>query len=317
MRVEVPIFMITGFLESGKTRFIKDIIQEDNFDTTNGPVLLIVCEEGEEEYDEKFLAENRVVLVKAESVDELKDGMFLKLNREHSPAAVVIEYNGMWDPSELFQCRKPKVWFLAQIISLIDSTTYDMYMQNMRSLITRFITLADLTVINRCADNMDKMSVRRVLRAANPRMQIVFENTDGTTDDGRGDGELPYNLDDDIIKIENEDYGIFYVDTMDNPERYDGKCIQLSGVCYKNAKIPSGNFVLARPAMTCCADDVQLAAFLNVYKDSARLKSKTWVTVTAKLKYEYSDMFEDKGVIFYPEKVEPCKPLEDEMVYFN
>ncbi len=317
MRTEVPIYMVTGFLESGKTTFIKEVIDEGNFNTDSGPVLVIVTEEGEEEYDKDFCEENKVVAANVSSLEELQGGMLTRLNREHHPAAVVIEYNGMWDPEELFKSRKPKSWHLVEMISLLDATTYNMYMANMRSIITRFINITDLTVINRCPDGMDKMSVRRVLRAVNPRMQIVFENLDGTTDDGRGDGELPYDLDSDLIEVAEEDYGIFYVETMDNPERYDGKRVKISGTGLKNSKMPRGKFVLARPAMTCCADDVALAGFLCVYKDAEKVRHKDWISVTAKLKFEYSDIMETDGIVFYVEKTEPAKKPEDDMVYFN
>ena len=317
MKIEVPIFMVTGFLESGKTRFIKEVIEEGNFDNTAGPILVICTEDGEEEYGKDFCLKNRVMVEKAGSVEEMKDGFFGELNKKYKPAVVLIEYNGMWDPGELFECKKPKNWHLVEVISIIDSTTYDIYMANMKSIITRFIGITDMVVINRCAKDMDKMSVRRVLRAVNPRMQIIFENTDGTTDDGRGDGEVPYDLEADPIEVEDEDYGIFYVETMDNPKRYDGKRVKIKGITLKNNNMAKDQFALARPAMTCCEDDISLAAFLNWYSKSNTVKNKQWVEVTARMVYEFNDTLGDESIIFYTESIEECEPPQEEMVYFN
>ena len=51
---EIPVYVFMGFLESGKTTFAKDVLLKQGF-TEGAPSLLLVCEEGEEEYDEKEL----------------------------------------------------------------------------------------------------------------------------------------------------------------------------------------------------------------------------------------------------------------------
>lgn len=59
--VEIPIYLITGFLESGKTSFINFTVAQDYFQI-DGPTLLITTEEGEVEYDEKELLKHNTVL---------------------------------------------------------------------------------------------------------------------------------------------------------------------------------------------------------------------------------------------------------------
>ena len=56
-KVMKPVFMINGFLESGKTEFINYTLGQPYF-KTKGRTLLIVCEEGEVEYDPNLLVKN-------------------------------------------------------------------------------------------------------------------------------------------------------------------------------------------------------------------------------------------------------------------
>ncbi len=56
-----PVYMINGFLESGKTEFITYTLAQPYFQV-RGKTLLILCEEGENEYDEKLLKLSRTEL---------------------------------------------------------------------------------------------------------------------------------------------------------------------------------------------------------------------------------------------------------------
>ena len=73
---QIPIFLINGQLDSGKTRFITETIEMGQFAEAQKK-LLIVCEEGEEEYDAQMLKDNGVdmeVLQKEEfTTEKLKE----------------------------------------------------------------------------------------------------------------------------------------------------------------------------------------------------------------------------------------------------
>lgn len=61
--IRVPIYLVTGFLESGKTTFLDFTLQQEYF-AIDGKTLSILCEEGEEEYDmDKLKLTNTVVEV--------------------------------------------------------------------------------------------------------------------------------------------------------------------------------------------------------------------------------------------------------------
>ena len=64
----IPVYMINGFLESGKTEFIKYTIAQPYFQS-RGTTLLILCEEGEVEYEAKLLKKSRTVVELIEDED--------------------------------------------------------------------------------------------------------------------------------------------------------------------------------------------------------------------------------------------------------
>ena len=47
---EVPVYLFTGFLEAGKTKMIQETLEDEGFND-GSHILLLVCEEGLEEYD--------------------------------------------------------------------------------------------------------------------------------------------------------------------------------------------------------------------------------------------------------------------------
>ncbi len=91
-----PAYVINGFLESGKTTFITYTLGQSYF-AIPGTTLLILCEEGEAEYDEALLKRSRTVLEKIDSEEQLNPEYLLELDKKYDPERIVIQYNGMWD----------------------------------------------------------------------------------------------------------------------------------------------------------------------------------------------------------------------------
>ena len=78
---DVPVYLITGFLESGKTTFLRDVLQGGDF-YDGEPGLLILCEEGEVEYDEEALAKYNTVVEVIESREDFTESNSFS-NGEH------------------------------------------------------------------------------------------------------------------------------------------------------------------------------------------------------------------------------------------
>ena len=275
----VPVYLITGFLESGKTTLGLTILTNERF-TNGGKVLVLCCEEGEAEWDEATLQKNKGTLVMLEDSDEFTSEKLQQLEDQYKPSCVILEYNSMWGIERLDTVRLPRLWDWAQMVTTADGTTFDNYMTNMRKILTDPMKIADMICVNRCRPEFNKASWRKQLRAMNNAATIYFENLDGTVDDGITDEDLPYDMKAAVIDISEDQFGIFYVDSMDHPERYDGKTVRLVGQAWKRSGFPKGYYYFARNAMTCCSNDIAPCGW--VCKGERTPDNKTYFTLTAR-----------------------------------
>jgi len=313
--MNAPVYIVTGFLDSGKTTFIQEMITDEGF-SEGERTLLLCCEEGEVEYDEKMLKDNNTILYTFEDMDELAGEKLIELDKEYRPERVIIEYNSTWLMETLYSAKKPKNWDLAQIICLVDSNTYEIYLKNMRQFMADGLKEADLVIFNRSNDETPKSSYRRSVLGLNNSVRLFFENTDGTTDDGVSDEDLPYDVKADVVEIGDVDFGIFYLDALEHPDRYDGKRIHARGRAFRMEDMPKNCYVFGRHVMTCCADDIGGIGFLCQYKDNPP-QTNDWIFLTAKVEASFSPMHGCDAIILLEQKSEPAGEPEEELVYFN
>ena len=298
----IPVYFINGFLESGKTEFINFTIEEDYF-KIDELTLIIACEEGEKEYEPEALEGGNAVLelLDGESAFTLKN--LSALAAKHNPERIIIEYNGMWNPKDILL---PQDWAMEEQITLIDATTFAMYYANMKSRIAEMMRNADVVVFNRC-DNIaldELQSFRRSVRAINSFADIVFENAYGEME--LGEEELPYNLESDIIVLDEDTYAIWYMDAMERMDRYHGKTVQFLAMVMHQEDFPEGWLIPGRVAMVCCEDDVAFLGFPCKW-DGAPLAEGQWVTMTAVMKEEYWFEYEGEGPVLYGVSAEPAE----------
>ncbi|MBO5279513.1 MAG: GTPase [Lachnospiraceae bacterium] len=317
--MEIPVFLFNGFLDSGKTTFVQDTIEDEEF-LAGEKVLLITCEEGECEYDEKELLKKGILLEKVEDEEDFTPEYLQSCQVKYMPQKVMIEYNGMWRMEKIYGMKLPKYWEIVQVITTVDASTFSLYLNNMRSLIMEQFQDTDMVIFNRCDENTPLASYRRSVKAINPGAQVYMENADGSQPSA--EDILPYDISKDTIELEDTDFGIWYVDAMDAPEKYDGKTIHMRVQVYKNMKLPSNAFVPGRFAMTCCADDIRFIGPLCVATPSIepkvkRLKKRDWIYLTARIKMEYAPLYKGEGPVLYAEKIEPAQEAAEKVVYFN
>ena len=313
--ITIPIYLISGFLESGKTTFLKFTLDQDYF-RIDGKTLLILCEEGEEEYDRKALAKRNTVVEVIEKEEDLTPERLAAMDIIHQPERVVIEYNGMWLVSKFEQMKKPEGWGIEQEITCVDASTYQVYMNNMKSIFMDMVRNTDMVVFNRCSPDDPLPAYRRGIKVANQKAEVIFEDEEGEIDDIFQD-EMPFDLDAPVVEILPEDYGIWFVDAMDHPETYAGKTLRFKGRVLKPRGMGSKFFVPGRTAMTCCADDTTFLGYVCKSDVTPSLRPGQWVEVTAKAAVEDRMEYQGEGIVLYAESVKPCEPLEEEMVYFN
>ncbi len=312
---EIPVYMFLGFLESGKTTFANETLIERDF-TEGEPTLLLACEEGVEEYDVEYLKSKNIFVEYLEEEDVNTDHL-LDLQEKYKPTKVMIEYNGTWKMDKLFGIRVPKGWTIVQVITFVDASTFDVYVANMKSMMMEQLATADMIVFNRCDENTRKAEYRRSIKAVNRRAQVIFENKDGIAELDDEELELPYDLSKDVIELEEEDFGIWYIDSCDNPDKYVGKQIVFKAMVHRPSTYASNEFVPGRFAMTCCADDIAFIGFKCYYEGAKNLKDRQWVMVTGTIDKEYYPEFEGEGPVIKATKVAMTSAASEELVYFN
>lgn len=313
--IDIPIYLITGFLESGKTSFIDFTVQQEYFQIEE-PTLLIACEEGEEEYDEDMLKRHNTILEIVKEPEDFTPEMLEAYQKKYHPDRIILEYNPLWSVKRLEEMNLPKGWGIVQQIVTVDGGSFQIYMNNMKSIFMEMSKNADMVMFNRCSSDLPLANFRRSIKVVNPAAEILFEDEEGELTDIFEDS-VPYDLNADPVVIDDVDYGIFYVDIGDHPERYEGKMVTFKGIVLKSRDVGADYFVPGRMAMTCCAEDTQFIGYVCKNKNARKLVMGQWVTVTAKISIEYMDVYGEEGPVLYAQEIHPCKPPQSELVYFS
>ncbi len=313
--IDMPVYLITGFLESGKTTFINFTVQQEYFQIEE-PTLLIACEEGEVEYDQAMLLKHNTVLEVLEDPEELTRDKLRAFQRKYRPDRVILEYNPLWGVKHLEEMDLPHGWGIVQHIVTVDASIFQVYMNNMKSLFVEMARNADMVMFNRCKKEQPLANFRRSIKVVNPGCEILFEDEEGELTDIFED-EVPYDLKADVIEIEDMDYGIFYVDMRDHPERYQGRTVKFKGMVLKSRDVGANFFVPGRMAMTCCADDTTFIGYVCQSKNAPKLPMGSWVEVTATVDWKYLDVYHEEGPVLKAKAIRSAKAPESELVYFN
>lgn len=307
-----PVYVINGFLESGKTEFISFTLSQPYFQI-KGKTLLLLCEEGENEYDANLLKQSRTEVELIQEEADFTPEKLTELEKNHKPERIIIEYNGMWNYKN---AKLPWYWKIEQQITIIDGATFPMYYTNMRSLLAEMIRGSEMIIFNRCDTVRDQLNTyKRNIKAVNAKADVVFEDSNGEIDE-IFEEDLPYDLNQETIVLDNKGYGIWYLDSMDHLERYVGKKLQFVAMVLKPENFPSGYFVPGRMAMTCCAEDMAFLGYACEFAGAGALKQKEWVRVTATVSKEYWEDYKGEGPVLHAVSVEKTKAPKDEVISF-
>ena len=307
----IPVYIINGFLDSGKTEFITYTLTQPYFQADTR-TLVIVCEEGENSYEEKLLAQNNVSIEYIEEEAELTAKTLIELEKKHKAKRVIIEWNGMWNMKNL---KLPWHWKVEQQVTCICGQTFSIYFNNMKSLLSEMIRKSELIVLNRCDGVNNLTTYKRNLMAINQKAEIIFEDKNGEINVVL-DEDLPYNLESDLLSLNDFGYGIWYIDMLDNPDRYIGKTVEFIANVLIPEKFPKGYFVPGRVAMTCCADDMTFLGFACQYEGSSELTQKEWVKVRATVHREFFTDYNGEGPVLHAVSVEKTTEPKEAVINF-
>ncbi len=311
--MDIAVYLFTGFLESGKSTFLKETMADDRF--TNGErTLLLLCEEGEVEFDGEKMAEKEVYIEVIDDVSDINTKNLQNLCKKHKANRVVVEYNGMWQIPVLYE-NMPDEWILYQEITFMDSGSFIPYNTNMRSLVVDKLQNCDLVVFNRCKKDVDKQELHKIVRGVSRRTDIIYEYEDGTIEPDEIEDPLPFDIDAEIINVNIKDFAIWYRDLVEEMDKYNGKTVKFTGILTIDNRMPKDCFVIGRPVMTCCVDDIAFKGVLCCNR-SAMMKNGDWIILTAKVKIEKHKLYHGKGPVLYMEDYSVTTEPEDPVATF-
>ena len=312
---QIPVYAFTGFLDSGKTKFIQETLEDPRFNAGER-TLVLIFEEGEEEYDLSTYPKKNVYLEVLDqqtvTTEELK-----ALQKKYKAERVVAELNGMQQVGDLYM-RFPDSWAIAQEVMFADATTFMTYNANMRNLVMDKLMGAQMVVFNRMAPGQDVMPFNKLARAANRRIDILYDYTDGTTKFDEIEDPLPFDINAPVIEIKDEDYALWYRDVSEEPQKYDGKTVHFKGQVAMLRRDKNGMFAPGRFVMTCCVEDIQFCGIPCRYAGAGSLESRSWVWVTAKIGAEKHPLYKgDVGPVLTAISVETgAEPADPDVATF-
>lgn len=313
--MEIPIYLFTGFLESGKTKFIQETLEDPRF-ASGEKTLLIVCEEGEEEYSPEKFSEKNIAIVTVEEESVLTPQKFAAWEMKYAPRRVLIEYNGMWQINNLV-ASLPDNWIIYQEISFADSRTFENYNANMRSLVVDKLNACELVVFNRWNPDISQETLHKIVRGISRQADIIYEDIRGNVQYDKIEDPLPFDINAPIIKIEDRDYAIWFRDFAEEIDKYVGKTVTFKGIVGTQGGLPDDSFIIGRHVMTCCVDDIAFKGLVCTGAVSHGLKNRDWITLTAKISLGKHKAYGGKeGPVLNFIKKEPASVPEQEVATF-
>ena len=312
--MEIPVYVFTGFLEAGKTKFIQETLEDKRFNKGER-TLLLVCEEGLEEYDPSTFSGKNVFVHVVEEAEWFTPDRLSALVKRNKAERVVVEYNGMWQLNSFYNAL-PDDWIVYQEMMFADSTTFVNYNTNIRSLVVDKLQGAELVIFNRCTDATDKLALHRIVRSVSRRADIAYDYTDGRTEYDDIEDPLPFDINAAVVEVADSDYALWYRDLMDDPKKYVGKVMRFKGIVAADGKLPKDTFVIGRHIMTCCSDDIQYGGVVCTWSGANTLKTRDWITITATVAFESNRAYRGKGPVLKVTSAEKAEKPEQEVVTF-
>ena len=312
---EVPVYLFTGFLESGKTEFVNESVLSDPSFVGSENTLLLVCEEGEEEYDAEALKKKKVFVEVVENEIDLSAKILTYLLNKNHCTRMLMEYNGMWLLNSFYN-NLPDNWVIYQEFMFADATTFLNYNNNMRQLVVDKLQSCDLAVFNRFTKKMNQMDYHKIVRAVSRRAQIAYEYVDGDIVNDDIQDPLPFDINAPIIEVKDDDFAQWYRDITEEPRKYTGKTLEMKGITMTNSRFDPGVFAFGRRIMTCCVQDIQFCSLVATCPVKETPEARSWYKVRFKVDYKFSKLYGKKGPILNMIQMEKTSAPEQEVATF-
>ena len=304
-KMGIPVIIVKGILESGKSYFIKDSLIRGDFGDL-GKILILSQEEGVEEFDERFLKRFDASYEYLDK-DEWEGKQINDVIRKHKPQVIFIECNEMWVSGVFY----PSYFDVQQVITIIDGSSFNIYFQSMRQLFFDMIKESELVIINRCEPTQETSKIKKNIKVINSALEIIALDNSGNQI--RLVSDLPYDVNKDVIEIGLKEFGDFYVDSFESINRYQNKVVKFECMALFSDQLPPKTFVAGRGALTCCMDDIQTIGHLCAYNDNDVINNESWIELTARVHYmEFEG--ETRLVLEYLDSKELPMPTTEEQL---
>ena len=284
----IPVYLFLGFLEAGKTQFIQNTISDKRFGTYEN-ILLVVCEEGAEEYDLSQLGCKSITLHTIEDKSELDEQLLL---------------------------NKPESWKIFQTVFIVDASTFQIYLQNFGSLVIDKVNVSDVVIFNRYANRADVNELHKIIRSINRRSEIYYEADKGMMIVDDIEDPLPFDIEAPTIVIKDNDYAIWYSDIMNDAKKYHGKTVKFKAIISSRSELPNNVFAVGRSIMTCCEADMEFCWFVALYSRFYSVQGEKWVTVTADITVQHHETENIDIPLLRIIDLNECEPPEREIASF-
>ena len=308
------VYLFTGFLEAGKTTFIRDTLRDPNFNDGKRTYLVISCEEGEEELDPADFGEN-VKFASFEEESLLTGDRISAMKKRAGADILVVEYNGMWALDSFYNAL-PDDFMVYQEIFIADSKTILSYNANMRQQTVDKLTSAEMVVFNRVDSDTDKNELHKLVRGVSRKANICYEDMNGDIEFDNIEDPLPFDINAPVIDIADEDFAIFYRDMTEEFEKYNGKTVRFRGIVALDKSLPRGQYAIGRHIMTCCEADIAYRGVVADGMGKLSLDTRDWAIVEGRLTEEYSKLYRAKGPVLKVTKIEKSEKPEVEVATF-
>lgn len=313
--MEVAVYLFTGFLEGGKTRFIAETMRDPNFNDPSKKYLIIQCEEGEEELDPADYGDN-VTVGSFDEEQQLTPDRLSAMAKRAKANVVIVEYNGMWKLDSFYNAL-PDNFMVYQEIMIADSTTAVSYNANMRQLMVDKLQSAEMVVFNRTDKDTDKLELHKIVRGVSRKANICYEDVNGEIEFDNFEDPLPFDLEAPVVEIKDEDFAIFYRDLTEDFAKYNGKTLRFKGIVALDSILQKGSFAIGRHIMVCCADDIAYRGVVAKGMGNLKLNTRDWVIVEGKIAEEYSALYRGKGPVLTVNKIEKAeKPIQEVATFY-
>ncbi len=313
---QIPVYLFTGFLEAGKTKFIQETLEDPRFNSDKERTLLLLCEEGEEEYDPaRFYDSKNVFIETLDDPEQINEVVLTGLIKKHRTTRVVMEYNGMWMLQDLYN-RMPENWIIYQEFMLCDANTFLSYNQNMRQLVVDKLSSCEIVVFNRAPMDVDKETFHKIVRGVSRRTDIAYEHLDGTVEYDEIEDPLPFDIEAPVIEIDDRDFALFYRDISEEPKKYNGKTVKFKGLVALDKRFPKGMIAIGRFVMTCCEADTQFMSFLCQVPKDNQIAHKDWLTITATIAVKNHPLYKGEGPVLTATSIEKTEAPVQEIATF-